>query len=122
MFDFKKMVGERIRSIRKTRGLTQERLAELSGLSFTYISDVERSSRNISLESLGRIIIALGIKPAQLFENTEDVEDHSGADVTRTKIESLNALLANRPVEDVDFIIKMTQEFTNTVDRRIRSQ
>ncbi|MBI5560214.1 MAG: helix-turn-helix transcriptional regulator [Deltaproteobacteria bacterium] len=39
----------RIRELRSTKGMTQEDLAELSGLSRQYIGDVERGARNISL-------------------------------------------------------------------------
>ncbi|WP_430150013.1 helix-turn-helix domain-containing protein [Paenibacillus cisolokensis] len=40
--DFKQMIGEQVRRVRKLRGITQEQLAEQSGLSFSYISDVEK--------------------------------------------------------------------------------
>ncbi|SDJ40173.1 helix-turn-helix domain-containing protein [Paenibacillus naphthalenovorans] len=48
--DFKQTVGEQIRRVRKLRGMTREQLAEQSGLIFSYINDVERGIRNISLE------------------------------------------------------------------------
>ena len=116
MSDFKQMVGEQVRRIRKSRGITQERLADLSGLSFSYISDVERGTRNISLESLGRIIEALGIKPAQLF-----IEPSSPAALlseTEDKLATLNLLLSDRRADEVEFIIKVAQEFMNTLDRK----
>lgn len=119
LYDFKQLVGEQIRKTRKLKGMTQERLAERSGLSFSYISDVERGTRNISLESLGKIIVALGIKPTHLFEDADDAGEELD-DGTRIKIESLNALLIDRDVEEVDFILKMAQEFTHTVDRKKR--
>ncbi|MUG67289.1 HTH-type transcriptional regulator sinR [Chlamydia abortus] len=120
--DFKQMVGEQIRRIRKLRGMTQEQLAEQSGLSFSYISDVERGTRNISLESLGKIISALGVKPAQLFEDIDEVTVHFEDDEIRYKINDLNALLSERHVDEVDFILKMTREFLNTMDRKERNR
>ena len=116
MSEFKQMVGEQVRRNRKSRGMTQERLADLSGLSFSYISDVERGTRNISLESLGKIIEALGIKPSQLFiENSSSTAFLSD---TEDKLATLNLLLSDRSAEEVEFIIKVAQEFMNTLDRK----
>ncbi len=118
MTEFIHIVGEQIRKLRKLKGLTQERLAERSGLSYSYVSDVERGTRNISLESLGKIISALGVKPAQLFEDIDELTIHIGSDEIRTKIEDLNALLSERHVDEVDFVIKVAREFLNTIDRK----
>jgi len=43
-----KQFGDRIRSLRTARGLTQEQLAELTGFHRTYIGMIERGERNIS--------------------------------------------------------------------------
>ncbi|MNO99546.1 HTH-type transcriptional regulator PuuR [compost metagenome] len=110
------MVGEQVRRIRKSRGMTQERLADLSGLSFSYISDVERGTRNISLESLGRIIEALGTKPAQLF--AEPASSEILLSDTEDKLATLTLLLSDRSADEVEFIIKVAQEFMNTLDRK----
>lgn len=61
--DFLKLVGERIRTIRKEKGYTQESLSEKSGIHVTYISDIERGERNISMETLEKVITALDISP-----------------------------------------------------------
>ncbi|MDO3411486.1 helix-turn-helix transcriptional regulator [Saccharibacillus sp. CPCC 101409] len=115
MEDFIRMVGEQIRKHRKLRGLTQERLAEMSGLSFSYVSDVERGTRNISLESLGKLVYALSIKPAQLFE---DVNERMSADEeSRLKLESLHSLLVDRTPEEIEFILSTSREFLKTIDR-----
>jgi len=118
--DFKQMVGEQIRKARRLRGMTQERLAEQSGLSFSYISDVERGTRNISLESLGKIINALGVKPAQLFEDIDEIPEHSRNGELHSKIEDLVTLLSDRQIEEVEFVLTVTREFLNTIDRKKR--
>ncbi|MEK3884954.1 helix-turn-helix transcriptional regulator [Paenibacillus sp. PL2-23] len=117
--EFKYMVGEQIRRVRKLRGMTQEQLAEQSGLSFSYVSDVERGTRNISLESLEKIINALGVRPNQLFEEIDVLSDAYN-DGARNKIEELNTLLSDRQIEDVDFILKIAREFLITIDRKNR--
>jgi len=55
-----------LRTIRMDRGLSQEQLAKKSGIDRTYISGVERGVRNITLDSLETIILALDTKP-ELF-------------------------------------------------------
>jgi transcriptional regulator with XRE-family HTH domain len=53
--DLKKF-GKEVRYLRHQQGLTQEQLAELSGLHRTYIGGIERGERNISLLNLIRIL------------------------------------------------------------------
>ena len=48
-----------LRSVRQTRGISQERLAELAGLHRTYVSSVERGQRNISIDNIERLARAL---------------------------------------------------------------
>ena len=63
-----KTVGQRIRNYRKTKGLSQEKLAELSGCHPTYIGQLERGEKNATLESTERICAALEIPLSTLFE------------------------------------------------------
>lgn len=60
--------GERIRSLRKERGLSQEALAELSGLDRTYVSGIERGIRNIALRNIEALAKALRVSLADLFD------------------------------------------------------
>ena len=60
-------VGQRIRTLRLTTGLSQEKLAFKSGLDRTYIGSVERGERNIAVINLNRICNALDISIAELF-------------------------------------------------------
>jgi ribosome-binding protein aMBF1 (putative translation factor) len=52
--------GERVSALRRARGLSQQQLANKTGLHRTYISGVERGERNISLLNIHRIAAALG--------------------------------------------------------------
>lgn len=53
-------IGERIRDIREAKRLTQDRLAEMSGISKGFLSDLENDKRNVSSEYILRIANALG--------------------------------------------------------------
>lgn len=59
--------GRRIRAIRGRRGVSQEGLALRCGLDRTYISGIERGTRNPSLTNILKIAAALEISPAALF-------------------------------------------------------
>jgi len=52
-------IGQNIRKIRESRGLSQEALANLAGVHRTYIGIIERAERNITIVSLEKISKAL---------------------------------------------------------------
>ena len=55
-------VGNNIRNIRQSKGLSQEQLAHKACVHRTYIGMVERAEKNITLVSLEKIANALGVK------------------------------------------------------------
>ncbi len=59
-------------------GYSQEQLAERADLHRTYVSDVERGARNLSLESITRMAEALNISAARLFPGDEPAADLAG--------------------------------------------
>ena len=74
--DIIRVFGTNVRFYREQRGMTQEELAEKSGLHRTYISDVERFERSISLSNIQKIADALGIKTYRLFleDNSDELQ------------------------------------------------
>jgi len=74
--DIKKRFGKAIRRRRREMDLSQEHLAELSGLHRTYISSIERGQRNPSLENIQNLTKALDISISAFFANYGvEVED-----------------------------------------------
>ena len=65
----KRSLGSTIRSLRKDFNWSQEELAARAGLHRTYVADVERGARNISLESIARLAAALEKNIAELFSH-----------------------------------------------------
>ncbi len=59
--------GEKLRSIRTSKQLSQEKLAELADMDRTYISSVELGKRNISIVNICRLASALEIEITTLF-------------------------------------------------------
>ena len=68
MSEITKILGQRIRNYRTAKGLSQERLAELSGCHPTYIGQLERGEKNATRESIEKIAIALNVSLSTLFE------------------------------------------------------
>lgn len=60
--------AENVRQMRKAKKWSQERLSEICGFHRTYISQVERSVTNISLDNLQRIAEALETDPSALLK------------------------------------------------------
>ncbi len=56
-----------VKKYRAQKGVSQDTLAELSGLHRTYISAIERERRNISIENIDKIAKALDIEAFKLF-------------------------------------------------------
>lgn len=70
------ILGKRIRTERESRKYTREKLNELSGLHTTYIGQVERGEKNISIITLSKIAVALDIPMDQLLENILPIEQN----------------------------------------------
>ncbi|HJQ68615.1 MAG TPA: helix-turn-helix transcriptional regulator [Blastocatellia bacterium] len=63
----KERLGLAVRKRRHELGISQEGLAERSGLHRTYVADIERGIRNVSIENVEKLAIALEISISTLF-------------------------------------------------------
>ena len=70
--DILKVFGNNLRKYRERKNISQEKFAEMAGLHRTYISDIERFQRSISLNNVQKIADALEIETYKLFEEEKD--------------------------------------------------
>ena len=79
-----KALGERIRRARRSRGVTQERLGELCGISTAHIGHIERGTRIPSLETFYKICTALGASADDLLLDSPKTPEATLYAIART--------------------------------------
>jgi transcriptional regulator with XRE-family HTH domain len=67
------VLGNLVQQQRKKLGLSQDDLAVRAGLHRTYISEIERRSRNLSVKILVQIAVALDVEPSVMLRKAEDL-------------------------------------------------
>jgi transcriptional regulator with XRE-family HTH domain len=63
------ILARNMRRLRASHGLTQEALAHDCGMNRTYLSSVERSERNVSVDNIARIAKGLKVEPWTLLRD-----------------------------------------------------
>jgi transcriptional regulator with XRE-family HTH domain len=81
-----------LRRLRLERGLSQERLGELSGLSYKYIGRIELSKAEPGAEALVRLARALGVSVGKLFDTITPM-DSTGHQFSPADLEAVSASL-----------------------------
>ena len=89
--EIRRLVGDRIRFLRKAKGWSQEELGEYAALSYKFIGEIERGTVNPSLDTLLGISNALQIEIAKLFSNDRQyVLTEGETAITQSALEILN--------------------------------
>ncbi len=83
MSEIEQRFGKHLRNVRTKRLISQEKLAGIAGLHRTYISSVERGERNVTIETVEKLAIALNVTMAELMPDLP-------AQTTRGKREQSN--------------------------------
>ncbi len=63
----REQLARKIRELRQEKGWSQENLAEVSGLHRTYIGDIERAERNVSIDNIEKLAKAFKVSITELF-------------------------------------------------------
>ncbi|WP_261304064.1 helix-turn-helix domain-containing protein [Paenibacillus andongensis] len=120
MSDFLRLVGERLRMVRKLKGLTQDQLAERTGkdsMSKSHISDIERGQRNISLLTLEILMNALEIDPSELF-NFQKFDGVEEIHKKKLILDIHKSMLMERGLDEVKYVVRTTNDFLDTIDAK----
>ncbi len=112
MSDLTLAVGKRLRYYRTRAGLSQERLSELAGCHPTYIGQVERGEKNLTVESLARICAGLGLPMAKLLEGLGDggCADGGAAGQCRDMIERADPVTQERIKAIISLVVAIKSE------------
>lgn len=65
--DTKHLIGQRIKKLRQSKGFSQEKLAEIMGISPKYLSNIERGKENPTLDIFMKIAGSLNIEISEIF-------------------------------------------------------
>jgi len=88
--EIKEFLAERVKERRRGAGMSQEILAERSGLSLALISEIERQATNPSLTTLAKLAKGLDLSVAELLDQEEYL--HSGERIIELIQQSLHRL------------------------------
>jgi transcriptional regulator with XRE-family HTH domain len=66
--DMRRLVGRNVLRIRKSKNITQEKLAEFSGFSQQYVSGLEKGQRNPTVVTVYELSLALGVNYIELLK------------------------------------------------------
>lgn len=114
--DVLKLVGARIRDLRKERGLSQETLGEKGGFHFSYIGQIERGEKNIALQNLTKIAAALEVPISQLFTYI-DLEESPTA--SKSDLDEILELLRAKNLQQLRMVKNILNEiFGNEASSR----
>jgi two-component system, response regulator len=108
--DVKKHFGAAVRLRRDHLGISQEELAGRAGLHRTYISDVERGARNVSLASINRLAIALELPLSVLFARLEELASDHPSRPSVSADELVDILIVEDSYEDAELTIKALKD------------
>ena len=68
-YDIRSKIGLRIKELRAERGVRQEEIANLIGMSRSYFGEVETGKRNVAAVNLEKIAKGLGVSLAEFFDS-----------------------------------------------------
>ena len=112
-----KLVGIKIKQIRKSRELTQDELAEKCGLQTSYLAGVERGDRNITLQTLEKITVGLEVSSKKIF-NFSDINVEQNHLEKNEILMILDSLLESKSEEEIRLILNIATDIFNTYNKK----
>lgn len=111
-----KDIGLKIRAIRIEKGIEQKDLATKAGISHSYLSNVERGTRNPALKTLDKIAAALEVPANKLLEN-----EQKGRNLTYLYLENIEKQKVREQHEEQEkkvILVKKIKAKLNLLDLR----
>ena len=107
-------LGKRVRELRKSQGLSQEKLGSRAGLHYTYIGAVERGERNLSLQSMEKIAKGLKVNITEFFPPPQTLSPKGQL------IEEIVNLLRHKDPKVLQLVLKVVKAIIqgNTSERK----
>lgn len=98
----KEEMGKRIEGIREERGITRERLSEISGISTKFLYEIERGKKGFSAETLLKITSALSCSSDYILKGEE----------TRASISKINLpdVFNRKQIKKLEEIVRLIYE------------
>lgn len=100
MAELVQRLGERLRKLRKQKGLSQEQLGELAGLHTNYIGQIERGEKNLTIQTLERVVSALQVSLEEVFRYIDPA-------VGEDTLSEITSLLVSRSPEDHEMVLRV---------------
>lgn len=105
-------IGQRIRKTRRARGLSQESLAELAGISVTHMSHIETGNTKLSLPVLVELAAALEVRTDELLFEQSPAERSAS-------VEEILRLLDGCTARQVSIIEELVRAAKSALDREL---
>ena len=99
MDTLKEKFGARLKEIRRSKNLTQENLAEMTGMDIPNLSNIERGKKFVSSETLSKLALALEVSESALF-------DFGHKKSREELIEEIQKLIQSSDLSNLEFIYK----------------
>lgn len=110
-------IGERLRYLRKVRGLTQAELARQIGIQQSDLSRMEKGAYRVSLDNLFKILAVFGMQIAEFFADQQPAPAPAAQPLSHEDMQTLH-MLRRLPAEDR----REVQEFIEFKARRARAE
>lgn len=108
MSDIAKQLGQRIRDLRNERRMSQEELSFKAGISPAHLGQIERATKNPTIDTVAKIAAALTIPITALFS-----QDTLSAPSQSLTVEKINAQLIGMSEEEQQDILRIVRIFRN---------
>ena len=92
------LFAKNLRRLRNERSISQMELADMADLSTTFINEIENERKWPSVESLTKLVRALGVEPGQFF-SPDIVMEPSDAEILKSKLANLITSAVNESID-----------------------